>query len=243
VSGVGRLERQGNAALLKLEGATRATYSDAQLDDYAGLPRREFPWRPPLRMTVRARFSHPAAELKGTAGFGFWNNPIPPGMRGLPRLPCAVWFFFSSPPSNIALARDVPGPGWKTATFEAARPAFLALAPFALPAMLLMRLPALYRVLWPIGQRAIGVSEALLPVELTDWHTYTLEWRPKGVTFFVDSTHVHTAPCAPKGPLGFVTWLDNQYAVITPQGRFGFGFLDVPDEQWLALDFVRVERL
>lgn len=241
--GGGRVERTGSLTRLKLVGAVRTAYSNAQLDDYTGLPRRAFPWRPPLRLTVRARYSHPAEELRGTAGFGFWNNPIPPAMRGLPRLPRAAWYFFSAPPSNMALAMDVPGPGWKAATFDAARPAFYALAPLALPGFLLMRIPACYRALWPLAQRAIGVSEAMLPIGMDAWHTYALEWWPKQVRFFVDGAHVHTAPCAPSGPLGFVVWLDNQYAVVTPQGRLGFGYVDMPEERWLALESVQIERL
>lgn len=243
LAGAAQVEHDAGVTYLRLADASRAAYSNAQLDDYAGRPRRAFPWRPPLRLTVRARFSHPAGALKGTAGFGFWNNPLPPGMRGLPRLPRAVWFFYSSPPSNMALAMGVPGPGWKAATFNAMQPTFYALAPFAPLGALLMRVPALYRALWPLGQRAIGLSEALLPVAMDEWHTYTLEWRPARATFFVDGALVHAAPCAPPGPLGFVTWLDNQYAIVTPQGRLGFGFLDAPGAQWLALESVQIERL
>jgi hypothetical protein len=121
--------------------------------------------------------------------------------------------------------------------------AFYALAPFAPLGVLLMRLPALYRALWPVGQRALGVSEALLPVEMDAWHTYTLEWRPKRAAFFVDGARVHDAPYTPPGPLGFVAWIDNHYAVVTPQGRFGFGFVDAPGEQWLALEAIHIEPL
>lgn len=242
LAGVGQIERQNSATILKLTDASRDAYSDAQLDDYQGLPRRRYPWRPPLRLTARARYSHPTGELKGTAGFGFWNNPLAVG-GGLPRLPRAVWFFYSSPPSNMALALDVPGPGWKAATFDAARPLFYALLPFALPGFALMRIPRLYRALWPAGQRALGVSEAMLPVNMTEWHTYTLEWRAGHADFLVDGAHIHRAPCGPRGPLGFVAWLDNQAAVVTPQGRFGYGRVDALGEQWLALEAVRVESI
>lgn len=241
--GVGEVAERDDLVYLRLRDATRAAYSNAQLDDYAGLPRSAFAWRPPLRLTVRARASHPADQLKGTAGFGFWNSPLSPGLRRLPRLPRAVWFFFSSPPSDMALAAGVPGPGWKAATFNAMQPAFFALAPLAPLGVLLMRVPALYRRLWPVGQRALGVSEALLPVALDEWHTYTLEWWPRRAAFFVDGALVHRAPHAPAGPLGFVTWLDNQYAIVTPQGRFGGGALDAPGAQWLALESAWVGRL
>ncbi len=214
-------------------------YSDAQISDYAAPT--GFRWRPPLRLTVRARCAPGADALRGTAGFGFWNQPFMPGQAAL-RLPQAVWFFFSSPPSDMRLARGVPGPGWKAAVINAARWPFLALLPAAPLGALLMRLPPLYNALWPVGQRAIGVSERLLdPALLADWHTYTLDWQPDGVAFAVDGAPVHRAPAAPRGPLGFIAWVDNQYAVATPQGRFAFGLLPLAAPQTLTLRSLTIE--
>src|SRR5437660_4427462 len=97
------------------------TYTDAQVDDYGRRARSAFPWRPPLRMVVRARSSLPAATanssvestniLRGTAGFGFWNYPF--SVRGdVLMLPAATWFFYASAPSNMVLVSYVPGSGW-----------------------------------------------------------------------------------------------------------------------------------
>jgi hypothetical protein len=214
------------------------TYSDAQIADY---PQRSFRWLPPLRLSVRAWASHSADELKGTAGFGIWNEPFVPGGRSLPRLPRAAWFFFGSPPNNMALAQGVPGWGWKAATIDANRIGFWLLAPLALPGFALMRIPALYRRLWPIGQRAIGVSEQRLEVDLTQPHDYDIEWHPRRVIFRVDGTQVHVSPHSPRGPLGMIAWIDNQYAIVTPQGRFGFGLIATAESQWLALDRIVIE--
>src|SRR5436190_2148611 len=96
---------------LVLAGARADRYADAQIDDYAGLARRQFPWRPPLRLTLRARAS---GGLAGTAGFGFWNNPFSP-LGGSPALPAAIWFFHAAPPSDMPLALGVSGHGWKAA--------------------------------------------------------------------------------------------------------------------------------
>lgn len=241
----------GNGSLKLEDGLLRCAlgradihqYSDAQISDYAGLPRQAFPWRPPLRLTVRAWASHDADRLRGTAGFGLWNEPFVPGGRRWPRLPRAVWFFFASPPSNMALARDVPGWGWKAATIDAARLSFAMLLPLALPGFVLMRSVYLYQALWPLAQRAMAVSEALLPVRLDEPHTYSLEWRPDRVCFTVDGMPVHEAPCAPRGPLGFIAWLDNQYAVVTPQGQLRFGLLVTVEPQWLALDTIEIQPL
>src|SRR6476661_3445840 len=72
--GGGRLIVTDEGLRLALAGARRARYADAMICDYDKLARRRFPWRPPLLLTVRARASGPIA---GTAGFGFWNNPLP----------------------------------------------------------------------------------------------------------------------------------------------------------------------
>ncbi len=226
---------------LTVNPTPEADYSDAQIADYTS--RHDFHWKPPLRLTVTARMDRPADAVRGTAGFGFWNHPFVPGQRGF-RLPQAVWFFFSSPPSNMRLAAGVPGPGWKAATIDASRLAFWLLLPAAPPGLLLMRIPALYRWLWPVGQWALGVSEMPLdPHLLAEDHTYTLDWRRDGAVFGMDGEKVHETPFAPRGPLGFIAWIDNQYAIVTPQGHFGFGLLPVDQPQSLILSRVDIQAI
>lgn len=241
--GTGIVQQTDQALCLELPSSNDQQYSDAQITDYQGLARRDFPWQPPLRLTVRAWASHRTADLRGTAGFGFWNEPFVPVGQRLPRLPRAVWFFFGSPPNDMALARDVPGYGWKAATLDATRLPFLLLAPFAPLGFLLMRSPAFYRALWPVGQWALGVTEVQLPVDLIEPHTYTLEWHPNKIIFAVDGAEVYRSDHAPRGPLGFIAWIDNQYAVVTPQGRFRFGLVETHETQRLTLDEVRIEPL
>lgn len=213
-------------------------YSDAQISDYRAA---DFRWRPPLRLTVTACAEPDADRLRGTAGFGFWNQPFMPGQVRL-RLPQAIWFFFGSPPNHMALAQGVPGAGWKAATINARRWQFLALVPAAPIGVLLMRIPALYRRLWPIGQRALGVSEHLLDSALlAEPHTYMLDWRKDGAAFSVDGQVVHETPASPGGPLGFIAWIDNQYAIATPQGQFGFGLIPLDAPQTLRLEAVTIE--
>lgn len=238
-AGSGSVEWADHTLRCAIGPASAQQYSDAQITDYWG---RGFAWQPPLRLTVRAWASHPAEELSGTAGFGFWNEPFVPVGRSWPRLPRAVWFFFGSPPNNMALAKGVPGWGWKAATIDAARAVFLLLAPFAPIGFLLMRIPAIYRRVWPVGQRAIGVSEARLAADLAQPHDYELEWHARRVIFRVDGVQVHEARQSPRGPLGFIAWIDNQYAVVTPQGNFRFGLI-AAGQQWLALDRVEIQPL
>lgn len=246
--GTGSIQHEDGTLRFVLGPTGDQQYSDAQITDYVNLltdyvntpGRRRFVAHPPLRLTVRAWGS---PTIQGTAGFGFWNEPFARESRRLPRLPRAAWFFFGSPPNNMALAKGVPGWGWKAATLDARRLPGLLLAPAAPLGFLLMRVPVLYRWLWPVGQWAIGVSEAQLGVDLADPHTYDLEWCARSLTFSVDGRVVHRSPYAPAGPLGFIAWIDNQYAVVTPQGRFKFGLLATTGPQWLALDRVEIRSL
>jgi hypothetical protein len=219
-------------------GARHDRYADAQIDDYSGLARRHFPWRPPLRLTVRARTSGP---LTGTAGFGFWNNPFSP-LGGRPALPVAVWFFYASPPSDMPLALGVPGYGWKTACIDATQPAALAWAPLAPLVILANRSPALYRRVWPRVQRSLRIREAPIGLLAQQWRTYVIEWRSDIARFSVDSEIVLETRTPPRGPLGFVAWIDNQWMRVTPRGGLGWGLLDA-EAQWLDLAEVRIEAL
>lgn len=227
----GRCELDGDVLRLVTAGATRQAYVDAQIDDFQVGQAQRFIRRPPLRLQVRARFSHPAGALRGTAGFGFWNYPI----AAPPRPPQAVWFFYSSAPGDLPLALGVPGQGWKAAVIDAGRPQALALLPLAPILVPLLNLPALYRGLYPPLQRAVGVAETLVRVPLEQWHDYGIEWGERTSRFLVDGRVVLDEAPSPRGPLCFVAWLDNQYLVVTPQGRVRWGLLDAPEQQYLAI--------
>ncbi len=229
--GRGQVIVEQSVVRLVRSGATADLYSNAQISDRPGRDG----WRPPLTLALRARFSHPVDQLRGTAGFGFWNDFLAPGRWGV-RRPRAVWFFFGGPPHDVPLALDVPGGGFKAAVLDAGRLAFVALAPAAPLGFLLMRVPLLYRRLWPIAQRALGVAEASLSeLDLTVPHAYALHWRQERATFAVDGRTVLVAPTAPAGPLRFVAWIDNAYAIATPRGRFRVGLIDAPESQSLEL--------
>ena len=241
VVGNGTLEETGSTLLFINNTTSARRYTNAQIDDYQGLPRGHFLWRPPLRMAVRARFSHEAGELSGTAGFGLWNDPFMMAGRWLPTLPRVIWFFYGSPPSNMKLDLQTPGHGWKAATMDAKQLPFLLLAATAPVAVPLMNIRPLYRQLWPLAQRAMRVSEAALEVPMTEWHTYAIEWRTERSSFSVDGQAVLESDSSPDGPLGFVMWLDNQYAVVTPWGRLGYGLLDSYERQWMEVDTLSID--
>lgn len=224
-------------------------YTDAQIDDFVTLRRSDFIWRPPLRLTVRARTSAPAAEtqhrtkgtLKGTAGFGFWNKPF--SMKGdIFTLPESIWFFYASPPSNMTLVPGSPGWGWKAQVIHAMR--FGAL-PHVVPlslAVLYGRITGRYNSAIHWIQRFSGAYEAVIHENMTLWHTYTLEWRKHRSRFWVDGKLVLQANIGPTQPLGFVAWIDNEYAVAKADGEIRFGHI-ASGPQWLELDSVNIEQL
>jgi hypothetical protein len=237
--GAGRLVITEDGLRLVVPRTTQRGYSNAQIDDYAHLPRDRYPWRPPLRLTVRARFSD---SLQGTAGVGFWNHPFAPN-TGIGALPEAIWFFRSSPPNDLPIARDVPGHGFKAATIDATHRRAERWIPLAPAVILLNQWPRLRRRIWSLVQRDLGIAESTIDESPEDWHEYVLEWRTKGARWLIDDRLVHESDRSPQGPLGFVAWIDNQYAIARPTGRIGWGLLDVIDSQWLDLAAVRIEPL
>jgi hypothetical protein len=249
--GNGSLAVAHSALRLSLPPQPLGQYADAQIDDYGHLKRKAFPWRPPLRMEIRARASLPAATtastsdttniLCGTAGFGFWNYPF--SLRGdVLMLPEAVWFFYASPPSNMALVPGIPGWGWKAQVVHSMRPGALL---GSLPLALSTAYGRLSQNSQPAArwlQYVSGTQEALLPVSLPEWHTYVLEWHVREARFWVDGELLLRVPRPPTRPLGFVAWLDNQYAIATPHGHLRFGATPTPKE-WLELDSIQIDQL
>ncbi|HMR98556.1 MAG TPA: hypothetical protein PKE62_04805 [Anaerolineales bacterium] len=93
-------------------------YRNAQLDDYAKLPRRHFPHRftrrpsTSLRTSVSLLARASSDSIPGTWGFGLWNDPfgMSLGFGGnpfrLPALPNAVWFFGASKENYLSFKED-----------------------------------------------------------------------------------------------------------------------------------------
>ncbi|MGD8632162.1 MAG: hypothetical protein PVF85_01240 [Anaerolineales bacterium] len=225
---------------LKLEvGQQPDGYTLAQLDDYHRLPRSKFRWEQPLHLSLTAHAS--THEPQGTLGFGFWNDPFTVSIgqagtaRRFPASPQALWFFYGSPPNDIALAPAVPGHGWKASVLRAPPIPSLFLAPAALAAIGLAQIALLRR---PVMETAIGVvdaAETLIDVRLDEVHRYELIWKSEEVSFYVDGQLILESPITPIGPLGFVAWIDNQYAVASPEGGFRFGWIPTPQRQALVL--------
>jgi hypothetical protein len=217
-------------------------YADAQLHDYAGIKRAQYPHTVGTTLQLQARFSHEPDQLVGTAGFGFWNAPFGDPTVPLPALPQAVWFFFASPPNDFPLAHEQPGRGWFAGTIDAGTFRALSLTPFAPIALLLNQFSPLRRRLMPPIQQQLGISFQPITHSLTAWHEYGLSWQPDGCSFSIDGEIVLQTPHSPRGPLGFVCWLDNQFMVLTSRGRVNAGILPVPQPQWLDVKNVVIRE-
>ncbi len=235
--GTAEIIEDAEALWLRLRPGSGERYANAQLDDYGG---SRFVWKPPVRLQVEARFSHPIEALVGTAGFGFWNAGAAPG--AIMGLPSAVWFFFASPPSRIALDPSDPGRGWLAMVWRSPKGWRVPIPAAAARALQrLLELPWLGRMAIAVGQQWMAVSQRSIPLDLTQWHRYSIQWHQKKVTFEVDGKEIHRTPFAPAGPLGFVAWIDNQFLVVDPSTGLSGGLLPVPAAQALALRRVEIE--
>jgi hypothetical protein len=235
--GEARVLAEEDSIRFLLPSAASASLADAQIDDYRGLERTKLLWSPPLRLSLAARFSHPAGELLGTAGFGFWNDPFTEA--GAAASPNALWFFFASSPSAMELVPGIAGWGWKAADLYGHH----------LPAALLrignilLNIPGINRLLSGAAGAVIHAEECLLDaVSLTEWHDYELIWERERATWRVDGRPVLTTRHPRAAPLGFVAWMDNQYAVWRPNGDFRFGLLDISQAQWLEIKALAIQR-
>lgn len=204
-------------------------YRLAQLDDYRPLARHQFKWQPPLRLELQTKASQ--QKLPGTWGFGFWNDPFNlslgfgGGQRRFPALPNAAWFFYASPQNYLSLRDDLPASGLLAATFRS--PAWPpALLGAGIPLLPLLTLKSTARWLRHWGRRLIQQDATQLPVDVTQWHRYALEWHSGGVSFEVDGTSIFETAIAPRSPLGFVLWIDNQYAAFPSDGKLAYGTLE-----------------
>jgi len=228
---------------LEIPAGPEKRYRLAQVDDYRKYRRRELPWKPPLRLNLKARVS--ASDLPGTWGFGLWNDPfsLTMGLGGaaqrFPALPNAAWFFFASPPNYLSFRDDLPAQGFLAQTFQSPAVPSPLLA-LAAPGLGLAALPGGAQLVRLFLRQLVKQAAVLTPGEVTEWHSYTVDWQPGGVIFYVDGQSIHKTAVAPRGPLGLVIWIDNQYAALPPKGGLKFGALENPTPAWLEIEELEV---
>jgi hypothetical protein len=224
------IDKTENGYLLKIPSGDDSAYRFAQIDDYFGLSRRNFPHHS-LTLSLRARVSN--SSLPGTWGFGLWNDPfgMSLGFGGrrwqLPALPNAAWFFGASKENHLSFS-DKPAQGFLAQSFQS---------------------PKFHPLLFPIGlvfpfsrkaarkflSKVIAEDSSALSVDETQWHGYRLEWSRKRVAWYVDDAQVFESPVSPNPPLGLVIWIDNQFASFPPNGKIGWGVLENSEPDWLEI--------
>lgn len=244
LSGEGRLSETERGWLLSIPSGTAGRYRLSQLDDHARIARSRYPRRPPFQLRLEARVS--SGTLPGTWGFGLWNDPygfsfVPgSGFFRLPALPNAAWFFYSSPLCYLSFRDDMPANGFLAQTFVSPKLAPLLLpAAAALPFSLKATRRLLARIIREdaarVGPVDTSSNRTAAPIDVTTWHSYSLEWTSLGTCFKVDEAIILDTPLSPRSPLGIVIWIDNQHAALTPQGRLSFGMESNPELAWMEI--------
>jgi hypothetical protein len=240
--GSGRVEARPDGFRLHIGPASG--YSDAQLDDTRGRPRRGLLHRPPSRLTLEARAS--AAAPGGTLGFGFWNDPFPSwaGEAGagrlLPASPQALWFFYASPPSHIPFSPDGPPDGWAAAAYRGPALPGVALTAAAAAGAVGMLISPLRAALLRAHWRWFEGRQSAPLTGLESWHGYGVDWQDDHATFTVDGRVVLEASLRVAGPLGIVIWIDNQWASLSMDVGLRAGVLPSLPESWLDVRAVEL---
>lgn len=230
---------------LEIPAGPAGNYRLAQIFDTQGLSRRDFLWRVPFTLRLKARVSSPG--LPGTWGFGLWNDPfsvslgVKGGARKLPALPNAAWFFNASAENHLTLRDDLPGSGFLTAVFSSPKTPGLFLTP-ALIGLPLLALKATARLIRRTARHWIKEDSTALNGDRTQWHAYEIEADEGGVRFDIDGETAFSTKVVPRGRLGLVIWIDNQYAAFTTQGRLGYGTLASSNPAWLEIEGLEISN-
>lgn len=241
--GGGRVETNGITTLTV--PPTASGYADAQIDDYGVVGRNgrsRYKWQPNTRLQLDAKFSHEADQLKGTAGFGFWNAPFGDPTIKRPALPQAAWFFFGSAPNDLLFFPEQTKTGWAASTLDAKSWRALRWSPLTPLVLLGNQFPAFKRRVWPRVRRDLGITAVPLKTTLTQWHSYRINWVQTGCKFWIDDALVLDSPTSPKGSLGFVCWIDNQFMVVRENGRFNWGTLPTTHPQTLQIRDLKLRK-
>ncbi len=209
-------------ARLKVNSGQQDQLVLAQLDDYSYRPHADFPWQPPLRLEFRVRFS--SQNGSGTAGFYLWNNPLGLGSEatnlrplkwiGMYRIADGAYMKFSDQSHNFRAT--VSNGRWLDIL------TFLGL-PFA-PKLRL---------------KETGLDSAY---DLTQWHTYAIEWLPNKINIAIDDDEVLSYETALTTRMGLVIWCDNNFPQISLR-QFDLKMSNVETKEWLDIDYVKIHPL
>jgi hypothetical protein len=230
---------------LEIPAGPQGGYRLAQLDDYTQQTRGRFPWEPPFSLALSARASDNL--IHGTWGFGLWNDPFSfsmgfgGGVRRLPALPNAIWFFFAAPQNYLSLRDDLPTNGNLAAIFRSPiLPSYLRIPGIIFLPLIL--LPPVARLFRRLARRIIQQESVSFVVDLTEWHRYKLVWESQRVCFTLDNHEILMSSLSPNAPLGLVLWIDNQFMAWSPNGHLDYGNLETLLPAWVEVKELHLEQ-
>jgi len=224
--------------LLSIPAGRKSNYRWAQFDDYLDKSRKKFEWQPPSHLSLEARCDN--SHHQGTWGFGFWNDPFNTSLgvkgsaRRLPVLPNCAWFFFASEHNYLSFENKLPAQGFLAATFSSPIIPSIFYAP-TLPFLPLLINKNFAKFARRILNNFVKQDASLINIDVTNWHTYEIDWQNHEVQFLIDDQLILSTLLSPIGKLGLVIWVDNQFAAFKPDGQISFGTLVAQESTTLEI--------
>ncbi|MFH1722203.1 MAG: hypothetical protein ABH950_06340 [Candidatus Altiarchaeota archaeon] len=78
----------------------------------------------------------------------------------------------------------------------------------------------------------------LLDVNLSEWHTYRIEFSPNGTYFYIDDALVSGTPKNTSRPLRIEAWIDNTFLPNGSSEIIESNYTDIENEQILYIDYI-----
>jgi len=104
------------------------------------------------------------------------------------------------------------------------------------------------RGLWIVRNNTTVLHQEL-GIDLTQWHTYRVQWRADSIRVFVDDMETPVAEVTDPGQIPdvamtYTTWIDNYRITGTGIHDMSYSWLPVPDfEQYIDVDYIRVSTM
>ncbi len=78
-------------------------------------------------------------------------------------------------------------------------------------------------------------------IDMRQWHTYTIIWRPGNATFLVDDETVFTTEQVPSAPLAIAVLTQSRHDSLTRNGRIHIKeSFPLKEDQWIQIDHIHV---
>ncbi len=220
--GVSRIAIKDSILRLCMGPTEALYYSNAEISD-GGFT--DLKWSSG-KLIVKARLSGEGFPHYGSAGFGFWNY----SMRI--DLSYPIWYIYLR-----SVRKNYPLQGF-----------FIQVGNKFLPVKL-TRPIGLYKVLFDVFSFAAPIKilsskPVMQEIDLSKWHTYSIDWRNDKAVFAIDDHRVAEIPVNYTGKARIDAWIDN--AVFQPQrGDPAYVFRHITHENrretCLEIDWVRME--